>query len=433
MPEEFLHYIWTHQLFNNQLLQTTTGEQVEIKSAGQANYDSGPDFFNAKIKLGETTWAGNIEVHKKASDWAIHKHGHDKAYDNVILHVVEIPDKIIKRNDGTEIPTLVLHYPNKLKSNYEELLVSKQWIPCMGKFHKIDLFAFKLGYNRLMIERLEYKTNHIIESLGKNKNNWNETFYQHLASMFGFKVNSVPFELLAKSTPLQVLSKHSSNLFQVEALLFGNAGLLNTQLLGDDYFLEIREEYSFLYKKYKLTPIESHLWKFMRLRPSNFPTIRISQFAALIHNSRSLFSKIIEIESLTQLKKLFSVNASSYWTTHYQFNKPSVKRIKKLGESSINTIIINTIVPFLFVYGESQDKPHLKERAIMFLEELPPEKNSIISKWEMLGVKARSAFETQALLQLKNIYCEKKKCLNCQIGTKIIKDPEELANEPTGK
>jgi hypothetical protein len=279
-----------------------------------------------------------------------------------------------------------------------------------------------------MIERLEQKTEEINRRLKQNNNDWNETFYQMIARMFGFKVNSLPFELLAKSVPIQILTKHKSSIFQLEALLYGSAGLLNQQLLGDDYFLKLRDEYSYLYKKYNLPSIEGHLWKFFRLRPVNFPTVRISQLAALVHRSHGLFAKIMETETLENLKGLFDVKASSYWDTHYNFNKSAGNfSVKTLGGNAINTLVINVVIPFLFVFGENQDKNHLKNRALEFLENLPAEKNSVITKWENLGIKCRSAFESQALLQLKNNYCEKKKCLSCQIGVKLVKSAPEIS------
>ena len=423
LPEEFLQYIWENRLFYTDNLTTTTGERVEVVKTGQRNSDSGPDFFNAKIKIGETVWAGNVEIHKKSSDWQKHNHQNDMAYDSVILHVVETNDSPVKRANNKTIPTLLLKYPERLRINYQNLLDAQTWIACQNQFHKVNPVVLQLGFNRLMIERLEDKTGEILERLEQNNNDWNETFYQVLAKMFGFKVNAIPFELLAKSLPLKTLAKHKNSLLQLEALLFGNAGLLNTQLLGDSYFLQLRNEYSFLYKKYKLKGIESHLWKFMRLRPGNFPTIRISQLAALIYRSHGLFSKIIEIDKIDELKKLFEVSASEYWNSHYNFNKLSKRNSKKgLGETSVNILIINIVIPFLFVYGEKQNRDYLKNRALEFLEQLPPERNSIISNWKKLGIETRSAFETQALLQLKNIYCKKKKCLNCQIGVKIVKN-----------
>ena len=422
IPEEFLQYIWENRLFSDENLQTVNGEKLEIINSGKRNTDSGPDFFNAKVKIEDTIWVGNIEIHKNSSDWVRHNHQNDNAYNNVILHVAENVDQKTFRSKGEEIPVLQFRYPEKLKINYQNLLDAKTWIACQNQFHKIDPIILQLGFNRLMIERLEDKTSEILSRLQANNNDWNATFYQMLARMFGFKVNAMPFELLAKSLPIEILAKHKSSLFQLEALLFGNSGLLNNQLLGDDYYIYLRNEYSFFYKKYQLKRIESHLWKFMRLRPGNFPTVRISQLAALIHRSHGLFSRIIEIESLDELKKLFEVQASDYWNAHYSFNKTSTRNsVKDLGENSINTLIINVVIPFLFVYGEKQNKEYLKNRSLEFLEQLPSEENSIIEKWGKMGVESRSAFESQALLQLKNKYCERKKCLNCQIGVKLVK------------
>jgi hypothetical protein len=419
-PEEFLHYIWENKLFYTHTLTTVNHESLEVIDPGRKNRDSGPDFFNARIRINHTLWIGNVEIHKQSSDWYTHNHDKDKAYDNVILHVVSQYDKPVYTSGHNEIPTLEMHYSERMEKNYQQLLASKTWIACEEQFHKMDLFAMKLGYHRLMIERLESKTEAIHQRLKENKTNWNETFYQFLARMFGFKKNNVPFELLSRSLPLHILAKHKSDLFRTEALLFGNAGLLNEQLLGDPYYLQLREEYSYLYRKYQLKGIESHLWKFMRLRPGNFPSLRIAQFAALIHHSESLFSKILEIESLEKLQALFQVTASKYWDTHYRFNKKSKKRKKDLGSTSINTLIINVVVPFLFVYGDTLMKPVLKDRALDFLEQLPPERNSVIAHWEQLGITTRSAFDTQALLQLKNAYCDSKRCLHCHIGNKLI-------------
>ncbi|WP_206082018.1 DUF2851 family protein [Maribellus sediminis] len=421
MPEEFLHYIWENRLFHSADLKTDSGEKLVIIDQGKRNIDAGPDFFNAKVKIGETIWAGNIEIHQKASDWQKHGHQKDKAYDNVILHVVEVLDTGVSRTDGNPIPTLQIEYPEKLAANYQHLLNAQTWIPCEDQFHKIDPVLLQLGFNRLMIDRLESKTGEILSKLEQNNNDWNETFYQVLARYLGFKVNALPFELLAKSLPISILAKHKNNQFQLEALMFGNSGLLNIQLLGDDYYIRLREEYSFLYKKYKLKPIEGHLWKFLRLRPVNFPTVRIAQLAAIVHGSEALFSKILEVDNLKTLLGLFKVKASDYWDTHYNFNKSSKRKVtKEVGNTSAQLLIINVVIPFLFVYGERQNKTALKNRALDFLEQLPAEKNSIIEKWSGLGIHARSAFESQALLQLKNNYCETKKCLNCQIGAKLL-------------
>ena len=422
VPEEFLHFVWENRLFFADDLQTVDGEPLEIINTGRKNSNAGPDFFNAKVKIGNTIWAGNIEIHKKASDWEKHHHTDDKAYENVILHVVEGADRKITRENGSEIATLEMAWPEQYTRNYQKLLDAQTWIACQEQFHRVDPVVLQLGFNRLMIERLEEKTGEITERLAQNRQNWNETFYQMLARMFGFKVNAIPFEMLAKAIPMNILAKHKNSRFQLEALLFGASGLLNEELFGDDYFLKLREEFGFLLKKYDLKPVEAHLWKFMRLRPGNFPTIRIAQLAALIHRSQGLFSKILETEKTEELKNLFNVKASEYWDAHYRFNKPSPRKYsKELGENSINTLIINVVVPFLFVYGEKQNRHHLKNRALEFLEELPSENNSILEKWENIGVSARSAFESQALLQLKNKHCSLKKCLTCPIGNKLVK------------
>ena len=420
MKEEFLQFIWKHGLFVKENLKTTDGRSVEIISSGQPNQDSGPDFFNARIRIEDTTWAGNIEVHQKSSHWYRHKHNTNAAYDNVILHVVELHDSpvLIK---SLSVPTLQIAYPVEILVNYEKLLSSEKWIACEEKLPKYDPFITRFWFSALMIERLESKIDDILTILKQNNNNWNETFYQLLARNFGMKTNALPFELLAKSLPLNLLSKHKNNLFQTEALLFGQSGLLNETLLGDDYFLSLRNEYSYLYKKYGLSGIESHLWKFMRLRPINFPTIRIAQLAMLIHHSSALFSRILETENLEELRNLFDVSASEYWNTHYSFNKISKdNHPKTLGETAFNNLVINTIVPILFVYGDQHLDQAMKDRALFLLEKLAPESNQIIRKWNELGMESRSAFETQALLQLKNKYCEYKKCLNCQLGAKII-------------
>ena len=425
MKEDFLQFIWKHGLFLSKDMKTSDGKPVEIISGGLPNLDSGPDFFNARIRIEDTVWAGNIEIHQKSSHWFQHQHHTDAAYENVILHVVEMHDKPVQVKNH-DLPTLEINYPRKIKENYEQLISSEKWISCEERIVEFDPFLIRMWFSSLMIERLEGKTNDILSLLNQNKNNWNETFYQLLARNFGMKTNALPFEMLAKSLPIQTISKHKNDLFQIEALLFGQSGLLNESLLGDDYYLSLRNEYSYLYKKYGLSGIEAYLWKFMRLRPINFPTIRIAQLAMLIHRSSALFSHILEAENLNDVRKLFDVKASEYWDSHYRFNKISEEnKPKVLGDTAINNLIINTIVPMLFVYGDLHLDQSMKDRALQLLEELPPESNQIIRKWEELGIQGRSAFETQALLQLKNSYCVNKKCLNCQLGARIISSTKQ--------
>lgn len=440
MQEEFLHYLWKFRLFDMKNLITQSGESIEILKTGQLNSDAGPDFFNAKIKIGKTTWAGNVEIHIQSSNWETHKHQNDKAYDNVVLHVVHIADKKLFNKNGEEIPTLELknRIPESIYQKYLLFKSSRDWIPCGNQIKDVDSFTLNNCYDRLLAERLERKSISIIESLKQNKNNWEETFYRHLARNFGQKINADPFELLAKSLPVSVLAKHKNSLIQIEALLFGVAGMLHpspvelhsqpssgTRLSTREatqsaYFLQLQKEFQFLKNKFKLTPIDSSLWKFMRLHPPNFPTIRISQFANLIYKSSHLFSKIIETPGAKSIHDLLSCETSEYWQTHYRFNKVSPKRKKAFGNDAINNIIINTIAPFVFVYGKEKGREEYIDRAFNLLTKTPPEKNSIISKWKNLGINSKNSYETQALLQLKNDYCSKKRCLECSVGAKLL-------------
>jgi hypothetical protein len=424
MTEEFLQFIWEQRLFDDRDLKTITGEKLEILEVGTLNHDSGPDFFNAKVKIGSTIWVGNVEIHKISSDWYRHQHHQDEMYDSTILHVVHRCDTQVLRSNSEEIPTLVLPFPPEIAYNYEKLMASSSWIPCQERIRQSDPLLLRIGFNRLMIERLQDKTGEIIARLELNTQNWKETFYQFLARGFGFKTNAIPFELLAKSLSSTLLEKHRNNLTQLEALLFGQSGLLHQELLGDDYFLKLREEYTHLARKYRLKPIDGHLWKFLRIRPVNFPTIRIAQFAALFHREESIFSIIDKEFTIKELKELLRVSPSPYWTNHFRFNHESHGSVKHLGESAGENLIINCVAPFLFVYGEKTGKYFLKDRALAWLDQLPSEENVIISGWKNLGIETTTAFESQALLQLKTRYCERKRCLHCHIGTRLIKTAE---------
>ena len=419
MKEEFLHYLWKYKLYQNNKLTTSTGESIEILNHGIHNFDSGPDFFNAKIEIDNTTWVGNVEMHLKSSDWYLHNHQKNKAYDNVILQVVVNNDKEVFRTNGLSIPTLELKFDEKLFSNYHNLIKKETWVACQENIHQVDSFKISSWLEKLAIERLEQKSDRITELLEQVNNSWEIAFYYQLARNFGFKLNSDPFELLAKSLPLAYIGKHKDNLIQIEALLFGQAGFLE-ELEGDEYYLSLRKEYLYLQRKFKLKPLEKHLWKFLRSRPGNFSTIRIAQFAQLIYKSKSLFSKILEIEKLESFYELLVVKPSEYWDTHYIFNKESVFKEKNLGKSAVDVILINTIVPFLFVYGKLKGQNKFQEKAISLLEKIKPEKNTIINNWSDLNMQSKSAFDTQALIQLKNSYCNEKKCLNCQIGNVLI-------------
>ncbi len=420
MTEEFLHYIWKYSLYNKDDLIADTGEKIEILKPGEHNTNAGPDFLNVCVRIGNTTWAGNAEIHINSSDWNKHNHKNNKAYNNVILHVVLKNDITIKRTNGEIIPTIELSFERSLYDNYSKLISNELWIPCQDELHKIDKFFIDYWLNVLLADRLELKAGSIADTLKATRNDWEEAFYIHLAKSYGFKLNSLPFEMLAKSLPLKYLSRHKNSHFQIEALLFGQAGFLCDNILFDNYYEKLKKEYTFLRRKFQLTPIDKHIWKFLRLRPGNFPTVRLAQFAALIYNSHALFSKIIDCKTVEQLKKCFCIQPSEYWNKHFLFGRESKKQVKKFGDTAFNIIFINTIVPFLFIYGKVNNNDGLKEKAIDLLTKIPAENNNIIRKWKETGINAKNAFYSQALIQLKNEYCNKKFCLNCQIGNKII-------------
>jgi len=423
MTEEFLHYIWKFKLFDVDS-GVVSGESFEVIEPGTHNFDSGPDFLNARIKIEDTVWAGNVEIHIRSSDWFSHGHQNDMAYDNVVLHVVFVDDKPVRRKNDELIPTLELNgkFSDALYNRYQYFLSSRQWIPCEKFIHRAGRFIINNQLDRLLVERLEEKSEAVLDRLKVNGNNWEQTFYEFLARNFGFKVNSTPFEMTAKSLPLIYLGKHKDNLLQIEAMLFGQAGFLDEEVEDDEYYMKLGKEYLFLKKKFGLIPVDRHLWRFMRLRPSNFPTIRLSQFANLIHRSSHLFSKLLGIEKFPDLIPLFDVSVSDYWQTHYTFGKESAKQSKKLGKSAVHLIMINTIIPFLFVYGKLKNEQKYIDRALIFLDQLPGEFNAIIRKWEELGMSTRTAYNTQALLQLKNAYCNRKRCLQCSIGNELLKE-----------
>jgi hypothetical protein len=440
MKEEFLHYLWRTRRFDTNNLKTTSGEPLTILQFGEYNTHAGPDFLNAQIRINDMTWAGSVEMHVKASDWLLHKHESDDAYRNVILHVVYEDDMPIKRSNNSEFSedtegyaclSLQHRFAAEVYQQYWEWVHTEHWIPCYASFFKVDEFTKTMWYERLLVERLEQKTEAIATSLANNKGDWEETFYQHITRNFGLKVNTEPMEQLARTIPHRLLAKYKNNLFQIEALLFGQSGLLEKPL-KDEYPNILKKEYAFMQLKHNLMPINAVTWKFMRMRPANFPTIRIAQLAALIFKSSHLFSKVLDCEHITDIEKLLDVKIGDYWQTHYVFDilekegeDPSVsegsKGQKSLGKEAKSLLIINTIVPFLFYYGAYKKEEIYKDRALQFLENLQPEKNSIIEKWSDMGVKVQSAYNTQALLQLKNEYCTKKRCLECAIGNVLLK------------
>ncbi len=424
MKEDFLHYIWQYQLFNHDNLQTDGGKALEIVQRGQQNPNAGPDFFNAKVKIGETLWAGNIEIHTNASHWYQHQHQTDKAYDNVILHVVYQNDKMVKRTDGSDIATLSLqdkiHATVALK--WKQLQNHTGWIPCEKSIDRIDDFTWLQWKNRLIVERLESKTQQIQNLLHQTKNNWNTCFYIFLSRAFGMKVNQLPFEQLAQSLPLSIIQKHQNEPQQIEALFFGQAGFLN-EAFTEDYPKQLQQEYQFLKTKYQLKPLPKEIWKFSKLRPANFPTIRIAQLAALMQQQAALFSQLLQEQQLENMLSLFKINIHPYWNSHYQFErapKTANNKNKTFGKTTMHSILINAVIPFIFVYEKTTGQASKQKNSIELLEDLPAEKNHIIQHWKALGVQTENALDTQTLLELKNNYCSNKKCLSCVIGNKVL-------------
>jgi len=420
MREDLLYFVWKASYFAFNGQATSEGEPLEVIHPGEFNCDSGPDFFNAKIKIGSTIWAGNVEMHIRSSDWYNHNHQADSAFDNVILHIVVNDDKPAVNSKGRVIPTITTKYPDALEWSLMRLTGSGKWIPCEENFSTFDSFSKRMWLEGLLIERLEQKTKYVLDSVDEAQGSWEEAFYQSVARSFGLKANALPFELLAKSAPLKVLAKHKDNLFQIEAILFGQSGLLADIGKTDDYAISLYKEYQYLKHKFNLTPIQGHLWKFLRMRPTAFPTIRIAQFANLVHRSASLFSKVIEINDIKEIVSLFHVDTSEYWKSHYTLSKESKSIKKGIGKDTLSIIAINSLVPFIFAYGVSRSNSSLKDKAIKLLGAIKPESNSITKGFDGLGLKAESAYETQAMIQLKTYYCDSKKCLYCHLGAKVL-------------
>jgi hypothetical protein len=440
MKEEFLHYLWKYGLFHKDSLTDTEGNPIMVISPGEYNHDSGPDFFNARIRTGDTEWAGNIEIHTKASDFEAHGHNRDHYYDNIILHVVGDVDKKVRNARGEEILTARIDYDPQLFDNYLELVNNPFIIGCHWEIKNIDRFFIKHWMGALVVERLEDKCGSIRNIFSNTGNDWEETFYRVLSRYFGFRVNTEPFEMLASALPFKTIGKHLDNRFQVEALLFGTSGMLEEGLfrnaIDDDYYKDLIKEYNFLSSKYSLAPVHGWLWKFSKLRPVNFPTIRISQLAAMLTVTGGLFSRAIEVKDLNLLREIFKVTASDYWNEHFVFGKESRFSVKHFGETAADILLVNVVIPIIFLYGRIHNNDVICERALSFFEEIKPEGNSIISDWKKTGVEAASAFESQALIQLRNEYCKKRKCLDCRIGARLISQgksllrPDQLILEP---
>ncbi len=422
MQESFLHYLWRSRRFELQNLYTTDFQAIEIHQVGELNTHAGPDFFNARLRIGETNWAGNVEMHLKSSEWIAHGHSNDPGYDNVVLHVVYEEDQLIHRTNGERIPCLELkgRIPARLLENYRRLEQAAAWVPCEQFFQGVPEIVRLNWLDRILVERLELKTIAIEEALRATENHWEEALYRILARDFGLKVNAEPFAALARTLPLVLLTKHKSNLFQLEALLLGQAGFL-AEDHQEEWPRQLSREYRHLANKYGLTPLPVSQWKFLRLRPASFPTLRLAQFAALIHQSAHLCSNLLAANNVKEIENLFDLQPSPYWLEHFQFGKVSAKREKRLGRDFVHLLIINTIVPFLFHYGKTKGLDEPQKRALALLEALPPEANTLVNGWRALGVSTRHAFQTQALIHLKTRYCDQKRCLECAVGNAILK------------
>lgn len=423
MKEDFLHYVWKYQKFDTRNLKTVTGDTVTVHSPGMHNTNSGPDFFNGQLKIGDQIWAGNIEIHLKASDWYNHRHQLDSAYDNVILHVVWKCDKLVKRNDNSDIPTIELKHwiPATTLTAYKRLFErTETWIPCEADFHRIDEFTYKNWLDKLFIERMERKTDTFSGRLTRLKNDWEALLFQLLCEYFGTKVNARSFGSIAGSVDFSLIRKCSNQPGQLEALLFGQAGLLNQQG-GDPYYEKLRDEYLFLKKKFSLKNDVVIPPKFFRLRPLNFPTIRLSQLSVLYSERERLFSDLVEARSKETYYQLLKHKASGYWKDHYSFGKQSKSGTKLMSDAFIDLLLINVVLPLKFFYMRTHGQFNDTE-FIDLAQSLAAEKNSIIRKFDALRPQATNVLESQALLQLKSEYCEKKQCLRCAIGNWLLKN-----------
>ncbi len=423
MQEEFLHFIWKFQYFDKHNLTTTSGELINVISQGIQNHNSGPDFSFSKVKIGKIDWHGFTEIHIDSSDWNKHRHQNDKAYDKTILHVVWQDDKEVLRSDGSLMPTLELRNRVNLDLiyNYKNLLGNADAIPCATYLSSVNRLAKYAMMDFVVMKRLEKKAGFLLQLVNQNIT-WEEATYRLLAKNFGFKVNSESFLTLAESTPQKIIYKHADNLLQIEALLFGQAGFLDNKN-GDLYFSKLKKEYDFLAHKYGIAAqkLTKHQWKFSRLRPGNFPAIRIAQFSFLCYSFKNLFSTFKEVHSYSDFSKKLKIHQSEYWQGHYSFAKKSKAKIAGLGKSSVDNVLINTVIPLKVAYGIAKDAQVSIDNAISLLENLPAENNKITRLWKDTGFAVKNAYDSQSLIELYNNFCVKRKCLTCKIGVDIVK------------
>ena len=411
-------------------LTTTDGRRVEVIDPGLHNRNAGPDFFNAKVKIDGTLWVGNVEIHDRSSDWYAHGHDHDSAYDNTVLHVAGIVDRDVLTTSGGLIPQLQLDVPPTVRQNYEELLKTDQYPPCYKIIPELSRLTVHAWLAALQTERLERKTEDIRRRADRSNGSWEEAYFVTLARNYGFGINGDAFEAWAHCVPLSAVGKHRDDLFQVEAIFMGQAGLLELDAvpkryqqdaLNEGYFARLRNEYQYLAHKFSLTPMDYKQWRFLRLRPQNFPHIRISQLAMLYYERRASLSALVECETLDELRQLLMTHVTPYWETHYTFGSPSAENSKRLSPHSVDLLIINTAIPMLFAYGRHVSKDQLCDRAFDLLEQLRAENNHIIRMWRECGLEVKTAGDTQALIQLKKEYCDRKDCLRCRIGYEYLR------------
>lgn len=413
--EALLQYIWQSALFSPHDLRTTAGEPLTILHPGTLQHDAGPDFTAARIRIGGMEWAGNVELHYRSSDWRRHGHGRDRRYDNVILHVVFEDDL-----PGSPIPCLELQHriPKLMLRRYRLMMENAAFVPCAPMLGNVPVEVWVPWKRRLMEERWERKTAILRAWLVQNRFNWEEVCYRALAQGFGMPVNTQAFELLVESMPFMVVARQRLDLERLEALLFGQAGMLDGDF-RDDYPLRLQQEYRFLRHKYQIQPIPTHTWRWLRMRPSAFPEGSLARFAAMLHATPHLFSRLMECNDLAELEDIFLVQPSFYWQAHYRFELPA-GRPGGIGKETVHRLIINTVAPLLYLYGNYMQLPEYTERAVRFLCLLPPENNRITRGWKELGVDMQNAFDSQAVLQLKQYYCEQKRCLQCGVGCALL-------------
>lgn len=420
MKEEFLHFVWENQFFDKANLSTALSEEIEIIDCGDRNSNSGPDFLNAKIKIGDIIWVGNVEIHINSSDWRKHKHQKDSAYNNVILHVVFIDDKIINTEKGFVPQTLVLkdRIDMKLFKKYLLKFNENEKVLCSPYLKEVDDKIWNSTLNELLLERLNRKVLEVENLIDESKNDLEWVLFYLVAQSLGLKVNKQPMQMLAQSMLFSVVRKYQLDDFQFSALLFGQAGFLDDNFT-EEYPSSLKKEYNYLKHKHNLESLEKYIWKFMRLRPASFPTIRIAQLCAIM-SQQHFYSKIKQAVVYKEIKKLFLLELDSYWDTHYIFDKPSVNKKKSLGKLTIDIIIINAIVPYYFLLGKKDEK--YKKYAIGLLKEIAFERNTKVKKFLNKGKSVCSAADSQALIQLYDSYCSNKKCLTCSIGKQLMRD-----------